>query len=183
MELKNWEGEVLNFWFKELTPKQWFISNPEGDELIKNKFHDLVIKLADDLPEDTKSSVDKSLAAILCFDQFTRNIFRSQAQAFSYDHLALSLSQHIIEMGWDKEMDNPHKQFTYMPLMHSEDINIQKQSLVMFRAFDDDIFKFAQDHHDIIEKYGRYPHRNECLGRQSTPEELEYLKDAQRFGQ
>lgn len=183
MDLKNWDSEVLNFWFHELTPKQWFISSPEGDELIKTRFKDLVRSLADELPEDTKLSADKSLAAILCFDQFTRNIFRSQAQAFAYDHLALSLSQHIIEQGWDKDMDEPHKQFTYMPLMHSEDITVQKQSLIQFKSFPEHVFKYAQDHHDIIEKYGRYPHRNECLGRQSTPEELEYLKDAQRFGQ
>lgn len=183
MELKNWEGEVLDFWFNELTPKQWFISSPEGDELIKNRFENLVLTLASKLPEDTTTSVDKSLAAILCFDQFTRNIFRGKAQAFSYDHHALSLTQHIIEMGWDKDMDDPHKQFTYMPLMHSEDIKVQKQSLVMFRTFDDSVFQYAQDHHDIVAEFARYPHRNKCLGRQSTPEELEYLKNAKRFGQ
>lgn len=183
MDWENWHSEVLNFWFQELTPKDWFISTPEGDDLIKTRFKDLVLSLADELPEGTKLTADKSLAAILCFDQFTRNIFRGQAQAFAYDHLALSLSQHIIEQGWDKDMDDPHKQFTYMPLMHSEDLKVQKQSLVVFRVFSDEIFKYAQDHHDIIETYGRYPHRNACLGRQSTPEELEYLKDAQRFGQ
>ncbi len=183
MELSSWEDEILNFWFKELTPEQWFVSSPEGDELVKSRFHDLVLKLAENLPEDTKTTADKSLAAILCFDQFTRNIFRGEAQAFAYDHLALSLTQHIIEMGWDEDMDDPHKQFSYMPLMHSEEINVQKQALVKFRWFGDNIFQFAQEHHDIIEEYGRYPHRNEVLGRQSTVEEIEYLKDAKRFGQ
>lgn len=183
MIVDNWQEGVLDFWFQKMTPKQWFVSDVETDKLISDTFKPLVLALAEALPSDVKSSADKSLAAIICFDQFTRNIFRGQGQAFAYDHIALSLSQNIVEQGWDQEMDDNHKQFSYMPYMHSEDLNVQKMALKLFKPFGEDTFKFAQDHHDIIERFGCYPHRNDVLGRKNTPEEIEYLKDAKRFGQ
>lgn len=183
MRSVNWYDEVLTFWFEELTPKQWYMSTPEIDAQITDKFKALVLSNAEKMPDDVKTSPNACLAAILCFDQFTRNIFRGEGKAFSFDPMALELAQHIRAKGWDADMDEMHKQFSYMPFMHAEDLDMQKISLELFKGQGEEGLKAAQDHHDIIAQFGRYPHRNACLGRTTTAKELEYLKDAQRFGQ
>ena len=183
MSSLNWVDDVLTFWFEKLTPKQWYISTPEIDAQISDKFKTLVLSIADNLPDAVKTSPDACLAAIICFDQFTRNIFRGEGTAFSFDPMALELAKHIRAKGWDVDMDAMHKQFSYMPFMHAEDLQMQKISLELFKGQGDEGLKAAQDHHDIIAQFGRYPHRNACLDRKTTAEELEYLKDAQRFGQ
>lgn len=180
---ENWHNDVLSFWFDELTPKQWYVSDDELDELIKQRFGPIVATLSDGLPDDVMQSADKCLATIICFDQFTRNTCRGSGKAFAQDEKALKLAQHIIDQGWDKAMDPMHQQFTYMPFMHAEDIEMAKISLKFFSAMGEEAVKSAQDHFDIIERFGRYPHRNEVLGRFSSPEEIDYLENAQRFGQ
>ncbi|MEW7007301.1 DUF924 family protein [Lentilitoribacter sp. EG35] len=180
---ENWHNDVLSFWFSELTPKQWYISDDDLDKLIKQRFGLILAELSDQLPDDIMQNANKCLAAILCFDQFTRNIYRGSGKAFAQDEKALKLSQHIIDQGWDKTMGPMHQQFVYMPFMHAEDIEMAKISLEFFSLMGEEAIKAAQDHFNIIEKFGRYPHRNEVVGRFSSPEEIEYLKNAQRFGQ
>lgn len=179
----NWHEDVLKFWFEELEPKQWYMSSKELDASITERFKQLVLALSENLPSNVKDQSEKCLAAIICFDQFSRNIFRGEGKAFAFDDLALELAVYIIDNGWDKAMDPTRKQFAYMPFMHSEDIAVQKRALVIFKNMGEKTFEYAKKHHDIIEKFGRYPHRNACLGRENTPEEIEYLKDAERFGQ
>lgn len=180
---ENWHSDVLSFWFSELTPKQWYASDIKLDELIKQRFGLILEELSSELPEDAMQNTNKCLAAIICFDQFTRNIYRGSGKAFAQDTKALKLSQHIIDQGWDKTMGPMHQQFVYMPFMHAEDIEVAEISLKLFSNMGEEAVKAAQDHFDIIKKFGRYPHRNEVLGRFSSPEEIDYLKDAQRFGQ
>lgn len=180
---ENWHNDVLSFWFGELTPKQWYVSDDKLDDLIKQRFGLIVETLSEELPDDIMDNANKCLAAIICFDQFTRNTHRGSGKAFAQDEKALKLSQHIIEKNWDKTMGPMHQQFAYMPFMHAEDIEMAKISLEFFSKMGDESLKSAQDHFDIIKRFGRYPHRNEVLGRFSSPEEIDYLKNAQRFGQ
>lgn len=183
MAEKQWYHEVLEFWFKELTPQQWFSSSIELDSQITDRFKDTVLMLGKELPDKAVDDRYACLAAIICFDQFTRNIFRGQPEAFQYDLGALQLALLSHEKCWDAEFTDQEKQFSYMPFMHAEDMAMQKKSLELIGAINEQAKKAAQDHYDIIAKFGRYPHRNEVLSRTSTPEELEYLKNAERFGQ
>lgn len=180
---KNWHNDVLTFWFDELTPQQWYTSDDKLDELIKQRFGSTLAILSDQLPDDVMQNSHKCLAAIICFDQFTRNSYRGSGKAFAQDEKALKLAQHIVEMRWDKSMDPMQQQFAYMPFMHAEDIHMAEVSLKFFSQMGDESLKSAQEHYDIIKQFGRYPHRNEVLGRFSSPEEIDYLKNAQRFGQ
>lgn len=183
MDEKQWHADVLTFWFEELTPEQWFSSSQELDDQIKQRFKSLVIMLGENLPEIVLNNPNACLAAIICFDQFTRNIFRGMPEAFQYDLKALQLALLSVEKGWDMKMTDQEKQFSYMPFMHAEDMNMQEKSLKLIGAINERALQAAQDHYNIIAEFGRYPHRNEVLGRQSTEAELKYLEDAQRFGQ
>lgn len=180
---ENWHNDVLSFWFVELTPKQWYMADDKLDDLIMQRFGPVVAALSSELPDDVMQSADKCLAAIICFDQFTRNTYRGSGKAFAQDDKALKLAEHMVEKGWDKSMGPMHQQFTYMPFMHAEDIEIAKTSLKLFSQMGEETAKAAQDHFDIIERFGRYPHRNDVLGRFNSPVEVDYLKGAQRFGQ
>jgi uncharacterized protein (DUF924 family) len=109
-------------------------------------------------------------------DQFPRNMFRGDARAFSTDPLALAAATHALERGYDRPHLQHERTFFYLPFEHAEDLAVQRRSLEIFRAFDPDNLEWARRHHDIVERFGRFPHRNAALGRQSTPEEIEFLK-------
>lgn len=183
MAEKQWYDDVLGFWFQELTPEQWFSSSAELDQLISDRFKSIVVKLGENLPHEVINERHACLAAIICFDQFTRNVFRGQPEAFQHDLKALQLALLSVEKGWDAGFNEQEKQFSYMPFMHAEDMAMQEKSLALIGAINERALKAAQDHYDIIAKFGRYPHRNDVLGRASTAEEIEYLKNAERFGQ
>ena len=117
-------------------------------------------------------------ASIIVFDQFSRNMFRGTAKAFATDFLALNLARAAMKRGLDKALDEEQRLFLYLPFMHSETITDQELSLALFSGD-----RYAIDHHAIILRFGRFPHRNKVLERESTQEELEYLQTAERFGQ
>ncbi len=125
------------------------------------------------------------LALIVCLDQFPRNMFRGTARAFEADAIALAAANHAIEQGYDLELRDFGRQFAYMPLQHAEDLDCQRRCLELFTELGGERrINFAQHHYDIIARFGRFPHRNEVMGRASTPEEIEYIKDPDnRFGQ
>jgi len=178
---KGWQEAVLSFWYEELKPKDWFVSSDQVDEQIKNRFSELHTQIAQAPQPPADATPQWSLASIIVLDQFSRNMFRNSARAFRHDNDALVITKHALTHNHDANMNNSEKQFLYMPLMHSENIEDQNKCVELFNLID--LGKHAVDHQVIIEQFGRFPHRNEVLGRQSTPEEIEYLKNANRFGQ
>lgn len=169
--------EVINFWFEEIEPSQWWTKDDEFDELIRLRFsdvHDQAVKC--ELFEWRRYPQGR-LAEIIVLDQFSRNMFRETPKAFSQDEMALLLSQESISLGVDKLLRPHERGFIYLPLMHSESIVIHETAEAVYRQFgDQSSLKFELKHKKIIQRFGRYPHRNKILGRESTEEEIEFLK-------
>jgi len=169
-------GEVLRFWFEELTSEQWFAGGEELDHKIKERFSDIHTQVAAGEFWQYRTEPHSYLAEVIVLDQFSRQIFRGLAQAFAYDQLALSLAQHAIAAGFDQKLDQEERQFLYMPFMHSESKQIHTAAVPLFESLGNpETLKYEHIHKDIIDRFGRYPHRNETLGRESTAEEKDYL--------
>ena len=170
--MSDWRSDVLKFWFG-LDPAQWWKSNPELDAEIHERFLQLWTEKRQ-LP--VSSFLDHpltALAGVVLFDQFPRNMFRGQADQFATDHLALGIAKGAVDAKLDDELDPKERGFLYMPFQHSEDLDDQTRSLGLFTALGDaDQLGFAQKHHDVIERFGRFPHRNAILGRTPRPEEI-----------
>jgi len=168
---------ILAFWFDEITPKQWWGGSPEFDQLIRDRFGATHRAAKQCELYAWRSTSEGRLAEIIVLDQFSRNIFRGKPEAFAQDGLALALAQTAISAGADLLLDVHRRAFMYMPFMHSESRQIHTQSLMLFKAEGmQDQLESAMQHQAIIERFGRYPHRNAVLGRQSTEEELAFLK-------
>jgi uncharacterized protein (DUF924 family) len=169
---------IIDFWFHELTPKQWWGGNPELDRLIDKRFGKQHKAASMGELWSWRNSAQGALAEIIILDQFSRNIYRGTALAFAADGIALVLAQQAIDRGYDKELELIMRGFLYMPFMHSESAKIQEQSIAFNKAADkDQSLDYALRHKEIIDRFGRLPHRNHILGRISTPEEIEFLKD------
>lgn len=169
---------VLSFWFDEIESKQWWVKDPAFDQLIKNQFLSNYQQAVRGELYQWRQSAEGRLAEIIVLDQFSRNMFRDQKQAFEHDYLAVALTQAAIDVGADKVfIDQPKKlAFLYMPLMHSESPVIHQQAVNMFSQPGlESNLDFEYKHKRIIDRFGRYPHRNEILNRQSTPEEIKFL--------
>lgn len=168
--------EVIKFWFEEIEPKQRFAKDLEFDELIRTRFGKLHKRAGVGLLYTWREHPLDALAEIIILDQFSRNMFRDTAQAFAYDSLALVLAQEAIRRKLDVELELRKKAFLYMPFMHSESAEIHDIALYLFSQPGlEDNFHFELKHKEIIDRFGRYPHRNAVLGRESTPAELEFL--------
>ncbi len=176
-----WHKDVLNFWFEELTPAQWYSSSVDLDESIRARFGSTLSALTMSIPENVYQDAHPALAAIIVFDQFPRNMFRGTAEAFGYDQKAIKLARHALDTGLDKSLNGSELAFMRMPFMHSELLADQRRSIEIFKATNNE--KFAQDHYKVVVEFGRFPYRNEALDRHSTPAEIDYLKDAKRYGQ
>jgi len=176
--MRDAKSEILKFWFEEIKPVQWFQKNQDFDNEIIARFEgDYNLAILDIY--DGWVDTDKGcLALIILLDQFPRNMFRGTAQMFATDHKALSVAQHAIDKKFDTMMTLHEKVFCYLPFEHSEDIKDQKTSMALFdptKTEDPTFHNYAVRHYDVIKKYGRFPHRNELLGRQNTKLEEEYL--------
>ena len=170
--------DVLGFWFEELTPDDWFGGGETVDNRIRDRFLALHEALRDDVPESWRATARGMLAAVIALDQFPRNMYRNDSRAFAADEAALALATEAIERGLDRTMTSDERKFLYLPFEHSEDPQVQARSVELFATFDDDeTLGYAVRHQEIIDRFGRFPHRNEALGRESTPEELEFLKE------
>jgi len=173
-------GDVLQFWFEELSSKDWFAGGEELDRKIKDRFSDMHAKVAAGEFWKYRTDAHSYLAEIIVLDQFSRQMFRGSAQAFAYDHLALTLSQHAIAAGFDQQLEKDARMFLYMPFMHSESKVIHTAAVPLFESLGEpEVLKYEHIHKDIIDQFGRYPHRNETLGRESTTEEKDYLANNQ----
>ena len=167
---------MLGFWFEGLMPEQYFTRSDSVDEVIRERFAGLREEVLASGAEGWRDDPDVLLAAVLVLDQFSRNLFRDQAEAFAADPLARQLTCSAIERGWDKAMPTEHRHFLYMPLMHAEDREVQTIALECFTALgDEQTLEFARGDAEVIARFGRFPTRNAALGRDSTPEELAYL--------
>ena len=173
-------GDVLQFWFEELKSQDWFAGGEELDAQIKERFSDTHLQVAAGEYWENRTNPYAYLSEVIVLDQFSRQMFRGTAQAFAYDHLALALAQHAIVSGYDQQLDTDERMFLYMPFMHSESKLIHEQAVPLFESLgNSETLKYEHIHKDIIDQFGRYPHRNETLGRESTVEEKDYLANNQ----
>ena len=170
--MSGWRSDVLDFWFG-LDSKQWWKADPALDHRIKQSFLKLWAEKRQ-LPADSfLTDPLTALAAVILFDQLPRNMFRGHADQFATDHLALAVAKEAISNGLDEELQKDERKFLYMPFQHSENLDDQNRSLLLFSEIgDDEQIEYAKKHRDIIERFGRFPHRNAVLGRAPRPDEI-----------
>ena len=168
---------VLDFWFKELTPQQHFEKNADLDATITARFKEVHRQIAAGEMNAWRQTIHGRLAEIIVLDQFSRNMFRGTPASFAYDSLALILAQEALKQTDLSLLSVEEKAFLYLPFMHSESAKIHEVAVTLFsEAGLENNLDFEQRHFEIIKQFGRYPHRNEILGRISTPAEMEFLK-------
>ncbi|MGI9508355.1 MAG: DUF924 family protein [Geminicoccaceae bacterium] len=178
-------GGILDFWFAEETKPRWYQSSDGFDELCQQRFGDLTAKAASGELAAWEQTADGALALCLLLDQMPRNLFRGTAKAFATDPKAVDVAMRAIERGFDQTLDLEKRKFLYMPFMHSERLLDQERSVAIAKALDDEnMLHYANDHADIIKRFGRFPHRNAILGRDCTPDESAFLEGgAKTYGQ
>ena len=168
---------ILKFWFEELEPKQWWLKDAALDKLITDRFSALHRQAARGELYGWRGQAQGRLAEIIILDQFSRNMFRDTPLSFACDPQALALAQEAVASGADKLLSQIERNFLYMPYMHSESRLIHEVALRLFRNNGiDGSYDYEVRHKKIIDRFGRYPHRNAVLGRDSTAEEIEFLK-------
>lgn len=168
---------ILAFWFEETAPEAWWAKDKAFDQLIERRFGDIHHCAARAELFSWRATARGRLAEIVVLDQFSRNIYRDQRDAFAFDGMALALAQEAVAGGAEDELSAVERSFLYMPYMHSESLAIHDIALELFRANGiQGNVDFEILHRDIIARFGRYPHRNAILGRQSTAEELAFLE-------
>ncbi len=165
---RRWAKAVLDFWFSQ-PPDRWWKADGSFDAEIRELFMPLWETRRGQPAESFLESGEDAVAGVILFDQFPRNMFRGHADQFSTDTLALAIARGAIERGYDDGMSKERRGFLYMPFEHSEDLRDQVQSLLLFTALGDpEMLHFARLHHQVIERFGRFPHRNAALGRKPT---------------
>ena len=168
--------DIIDFWFAEATRKLWFHSTPEFDARLRESYLETWDQARRGDLDHWRDSADGCLALVILLDQFPLNMFRGQADSFATEAQSREVARHALAQGFDRDMPAEHKAFLYMPFMHSEQLKDQQLAL---RLFDqpglESNLRFARHHHDIVARFGRFPHRNAALGRDSTPAEIEYL--------
>jgi uncharacterized protein (DUF924 family) len=168
--------EIIKFWFEEISQTQWWKKDVQFDQLIASRFLEVHGHASRCELNQWRDTADGRLAEIIVLDQFSRNIYRDSHLSFAADSLALVLAQEAIRVGADKKVSESMRSFFYMPFMHSESAVIHEEAVVLYEAYGNEgNLDFELRHKAIIDRFGRYPHRNEILGRDSTAEELEFL--------
>lgn len=176
--MRDTKQDVLHFWFDETQPAQWFQKNDDFDRLIRDRFLMIVTMARDGLCDQWTEQADGALALCIILDQFPRNIFRESAEAFASDDKALRVAKIALAKGFDQILPPLKRRFLYLPFEHAESLDEQKKSVALFANMKDDDpvgYEYALRHMDVIERFGRFPHRNAALGRPDTPEETLYL--------
>lgn len=169
--------DILKFWFEEIEPKQWWVKDTDLDQLIIDRFSEVHARATRCELFEWRNNAEGRLAEIIVLDQFSRNMFRGSPFSFTYDSMALVLSQEAILVGADQLLSPEERSFIYMPFMHSESLLIHEVAVELFRSNRlQGNFDYELKHKEIIERFGRYPHRNDILGRESSEEEIEFLK-------
>jgi uncharacterized protein (DUF924 family) len=171
--------EVLEFWFGAgpdygKSHKRWFVKDPAFDAGIRARFLGWYEQVAG--TDEGLGGAEGCLARIVVLDQFPRNMFRGEPRAFATDALALAAARHALERGYDRGRLDVERLFFYLPFEHSEGLADQVRACELMRPLGDELYDYALRHKAIIERFGRFPHRNAILGRASTPQELEFLR-------
>jgi len=173
-----WVGDVLKFWFEETEPDQWFASDPTFDASIRQRFlglHEILVHHGTN--NGLLADAHTALAAVIVLDQMSRNMFRGTPRAFAVDPQARSVAEAAIVRGFDLGLARDRRMFLYLPFEHAEDREMQARSVALIASLGDpELQKWAEAHRAIVDRFGRFPHRNAVLGRISTPEEIEFLK-------
>jgi uncharacterized protein (DUF924 family) len=183
--------DILDFWFFPLADpehgkprKIWFESTPEFDGEIRARFGSALERAIAGELDYWRRSPEGALALIILCDQFPRNMHRKTAGAFAGDAKALETARFALAHGYPAAFGRRPRQFLYIPFHHSEQLADQELACALYAAFDDeDTINFALEHREVVARFGRFPHRNDALGRACTSDELEYLKDCDRYGQ
>jgi uncharacterized protein (DUF924 family) len=180
--------EILDFWFGREGGEgygefreAWFTKDPEFDREVRDRFEGAYEEAAAGRLEHWKDEAQSCLALIILLDQFTRNMFRGDPKTYATDDKAREAARHAVEHAYDRELSPYGRLFVYLPFEHSEDLEDQRFSVELFRGLvaemgSEDLLGYAVRHLEIIERFGRFPHRNEILGRVTTPEEAEFLR-------
>lgn len=168
--------QIIHFWFEEIEPAQWWKKDDSFDAHLAERFSDLHIRATRCELYDWRKEPQGRLAEIIVLDQFSRNIFRGSALAFAHDSMSLALAQEAVAQGADEPLSPVQRSFLYMPFMHSESLAIHEIAVELFRKNGiESNLEFEFRHKKIIEQFGRYPHRNKLLGRESTADEIRFL--------
>lgn len=176
MRTKDDIAAVLAFWFETVSPSRWFAADAKVDAACRARFGALYRRHATRVPGEWLRGADGCLAAVIVLDQFPRNMFRGTPRAFATDPVAIGIADTAIAKGFDMELEPPRRAFLYMPFQHSEDPGAQARSVRLFtRLGIPETLDFARRHKIIIDRFGRFPHRNEILGRPSSEEERAFL--------
>lgn len=174
--------DIIDFWFADATRKLWFDSTPEFDAELERRFEQTWDRARRGELDDWMQTATGCVALAIVLDQFPLNMFRGSAESYSTEVQAREVARVAIERGFDSGLETAHKAFLYMPFMHSEALEDQQRAL---RLFDqpglESNLRFARHHHDIVARFGRFPHRNAVLGRDSTADEIAYLNSKQAF--
>lgn len=170
--------EVLHFWFEEIEPEKQFEKDPAFDALIRSRFGALFEDAAAGKLDHWEAEPESCLALVILLDQFSRNMFRDTPRMYESDSKVLAIANRAIEDGGYKSLPQERQRFLFLPHEHSEDLDDQRRCMELMGTLDDERnLVYARNHFVIIERFGRFPHRNAILGRQSTPEEIEFLKE------
>lgn len=175
-------SEILKYWFSEDISKYWFASTPEIDTQMRDRFNDLWEKAKEGELDHWKTSGKGCLALCIILDQLPLNMFRGTAKSFITEQQAVTIAKYAIEKELDQQISKERVSFLYMPLMHSESLDDQNLSVELFeKAGLENNLRFAKHHRDLIIEFGRFPHRNEVLKRDSSLQEIEYLNSKRAF--
>ena len=173
---------ILEYWYSESVRERWFNSTPAFDEQITSSYESLWQAAAKGDYDHWKSSADGCLALCIVLDQFPLNMYRNQKLGFSTEAQSIVIAKYAVNLGFDKQLPKEQLAFLYMPLMHSENLQDQTFAVDLFsNAGLENNARFARHHRDIVSRFGRFPHRNTVLGRESSTEELEYLNSKEAF--
>ena len=168
----DWAARLLSFWFDSHGMTDWYGGGQAFDTDVRDFAGDWHEALRSQPAETFLTDPDTALAGAILFDQVPRNIFRGHADAFATDPLARAIARGIVARGWDRDWPDQRRQFAYLPFEHSEDIADQRESLRLMGGLADPVFlDYAQQHFDIVDRFGRFPHRNAALGRATRPDE------------
>jgi uncharacterized protein (DUF924 family) len=173
---------LLDFWYSAEMRPRWFDSTPELDERIRTRFEPLWQQAAAGELDDWQDTPDGALALVIVLDQLPLNMYRGRPEAFATEQRAVAVTKRAVAQGFDKLIPQARLMFLYLPLMHSEHLDDQDLSVQLFAAAGlADNLRFAEHHRGIVSRFGRFPHRNRILGRESTADELDYLASPQAF--
>ncbi len=173
--------EVLAFW-REAGPEKWFSKDEAFDQTCRDRFMPTYEAAARGDLNEWELNPEGALAVIILLDQFPRNMFRGQRETYKTDPVALMVADRAIERGFDHKVEPEFRRFFYLPFMHSESLRHQERSVTLNEPLGEDSAKWARHHHEIVARFGRFPHRNALLGRETTPEEEAFLKESEFRG-